>query len=159
MKPSGVMSLSLSLKYKRALRAHLQWIKENSKSISLLNSSGFLLPTTRLGQGNIFSSVCTPAGTAPGRYIPEASTTHPGAVHAGRYMQLAGGTHPTGMHSCLNVYLQRVKANADISFWSSDLRVFLHQATAEAKTKKIFKNVKTINDKNDKLQKKYSLSL
>ena len=49
----------------------------------------FLPPATKLGQGNIFRSVCL------GRPPP------PGVVHAGRYGQQAGGTNPTGMHTCL----------------------------------------------------------
>ena len=72
-----------------------------------------LPPATKLGQGNIFRSVCQEfcsqggstqtlplpgAGTPP---PPPRSRHSPGAVHAGRYGQEAGGTHPTGMHSCL----------------------------------------------------------
>ena len=48
----------------------------------------FLPPATKLGQGNIFRSVC------------QEFCSHQGAVHAGRYGQQAGGTHPTGMHTC-----------------------------------------------------------
>ena len=51
-----------------------------------------LLPATKLGQGNIFRSVC------------QEFCSHPGAVHAGRYGQQAGGTHPTGMHTCYQVF-------------------------------------------------------
>ena len=47
----------------------------------------FLLPATKLGQGNIFRSVC------------QEFCSHLGAVHAGRYRQQAGGMHPTGMHT------------------------------------------------------------
>ena len=49
----------------------------------------YLPPATKLGQGNIFRSMC------------QEFCSHPGAVHAGRYEQQAGGTHPTGMHTCL----------------------------------------------------------
>ena len=45
------------------------------------NEVRLLPPATKLGQGNIFSSVC-----------------HPGQVHPRG--QWADGTHPTGMHSC-----------------------------------------------------------
>ena len=48
----------------------------------------FLPPAMKLGQGNIFRSVC------------QEFCSHPGAVHAGSYGQQAGGTHPTGMHTC-----------------------------------------------------------
>ena len=77
-----------------------------------------LQSATKLGQGNIFRSVCQEfcprgrgglphcmlgyttiplgpeAGTPPG---PDTPTS---AVRAGRYGQQAGGTHPTGMQSC-----------------------------------------------------------
>ena len=48
----------------------------------------FIPSATKLGQGNIFRSVC------------QEFCSHPGAMHAGRYGQQAGGTHPTGMHTC-----------------------------------------------------------
>ena len=48
----------------------------------------YLPPATKLGQGNIFRSVC------------QEFCSHPAAVHAGRYGQQAGGTHPTEMHTC-----------------------------------------------------------
>ena len=88
-----------------------------------------LLPAaTKLGQVNIFSSVCQefrpkgdgesaplhagihhpprtrhppgpdPPGPDPPGPDPPGPDT-PGAVHAGRYGQQAGGTHPTGMHT------------------------------------------------------------
>ena len=57
-----------------------------SRNISV--TAKFLPPETKLGQGNIFRSVC------------QEFCSHPGAVHAGRYGQQAGGTHPTGMHTC-----------------------------------------------------------
>ena len=79
----------------------------------------FLPPATKLGQGNIFRSVCQefcPQGglphcmlgytqtTPPPTPEPEAGTPRPdqtpSTVHAGRYGQQAGGTHPTGMQSC-----------------------------------------------------------
>ena len=88
----------------------------------------YLPPATKLGQGNIFRSVCqefcsqegsdplhpgmhtprdqrqappTPVGADPIPPGPEAGTPHPpGAVHDGRYGQQAGGTHPNGMQSC-----------------------------------------------------------
>ena len=50
--------------------------------------TGLLPPATKLGQGNIFRSVC------------QEFCSHPGAVQAGRYGQQAGGMHPTGMHTC-----------------------------------------------------------
>ena len=59
-----------------------------------------LPPATKLGQGNIFRSVC------------QEFCSHPGAVHAGRYEQQAGGTHPTGMHTCWKI---RMMANASTS--------------------------------------------
>ena len=50
--------------------------------------SSLLLPSaTKLGQGNIFRSVC------------QEFCSHLGAVHVGRYGQQAAGTHPTGMHT------------------------------------------------------------
>ena len=55
--------------------------------------SRYLPPATKLGQGNIFRSLC------------QEFCSHPGAVHVGRYGQQAGGTHPTGMHTCLNLFL------------------------------------------------------
>ena len=55
----------------------------------LLFSAPFLPPATKLGQDNIFRSVC------------QEFCSHPGAVHVGRYGLQADGTHPTGMHSCL----------------------------------------------------------
>ena len=51
----------------------------------------FLPPATKLGQGNIFRSVC------------QEFCSHPGAVHAGRYEKQAGSTDPTGMHTCLGI--------------------------------------------------------
>ena len=51
-----------------------------------------LPPATKLGQGNIFRSVC------------QEFCSHLEAVHAGRYGQQADGMHPTGMHTC---YLNR----------------------------------------------------
>ena len=62
------------------------------KSISLLFVLFLLPPATKLGQGNIFRSVC------------QQFCSHPGAVHAGRYGQQAGGTHPTEIHTCLYVF-------------------------------------------------------
>ena len=56
-------------------------------STTTLIQFNFLPPATKLGQGNIFRSVC------------QEFCSHPGAVHAGRYGQQAGGTHPTGMHT------------------------------------------------------------
>ena len=56
----------------------------------LNNRPIFLPPTTKLGQGNIFRSVC------------QEFCSHLGAVHTGRYRQQAGGTHPTGMHTCFS---------------------------------------------------------
>ena len=53
----------------------------------------FLPPATKLGQGNIFRSVC------------QEFCSHLGAVHAGRYGEQAGGTHPTGMHTCPLLFL------------------------------------------------------
>ena len=75
----------------------------------------FTPPATKLGQGNIFSSLCQEfcpqQGSAPLHAgippSPGADTpldqAPPGAVHPGRYGQQAGGTHPTGMQSCLSL--------------------------------------------------------
>ena len=46
--------------------------------------------TTKLGQGNIFISMC------------QKFCSHLGAVHAGRYRQQAVGMHPTGMYTCIS---------------------------------------------------------
>ena len=92
---------------------HPYWIH---KCLNVGRICQFLPPATKLGQGNIFRSVCQefcPQGgclphcmlgyTPPG---PEADTPPPregdtpGAVHAGIYRQQAGGTHPFGMHTC-----------------------------------------------------------
>ena len=48
-----------------------------------------LPPVTKLGQGNIFRSMC------------QEFCSHPGAVHAGRYGKQVGCMHPTGMHTYL----------------------------------------------------------
>ena len=76
-----------------------------------------LPPSTKLGQGNIFSSVCQefcPRGDLPDCMLgyppgpgtlpldqkhPPGPGRPPGTVHAGRYGQQVGGTHPTGMQS------------------------------------------------------------
>ena len=55
---------------------------------TLCLESAYLPPAKKLGQGNIFRSVC------------QEFCSQPGAVHAGRYVQQAGSTHPTGMHTC-----------------------------------------------------------
>ena len=90
--------------------------------VGLITLLLFLPPATKLGQGNIFSSVCQefcPRGESaplhagiPPRADPPSGSRHPsgtssppdqappGAVHAGRYGHQAGGTHPTGMQSC-----------------------------------------------------------
>ena len=69
----------------------------------------FLLPpATKLGQGNIFRSVCQEFCSKVGEGVcpiacwdtPGADTPPPGTVHAVRYGQQAGGTHPTGMYTC-----------------------------------------------------------
>ena len=83
-------------------------------------------PATKLGKGNIFSSMCqefcsqggdTWAGTPPRQLHPRVGTprqVHPRQVHPlGRYTPpssacwetraKAGGTHPTGMHSCYEI--------------------------------------------------------
>ena len=57
--------------------------------------SFFLPPATKLGQGNIFRSVC------------QELCSHPGVVHTGRYGQQAGGTHPTGLHPCFRKQMTR----------------------------------------------------
>ena len=73
---------------------------------NLLCSSEYLSAATKLGQGNIFRSVCQefcPRGggclpASPPRADPPPpprADTHPPA-----YGQRAAGTHPTGMHSC-----------------------------------------------------------
>ena len=54
-----------------------------------------LLPAMKLGQGNIFRSVCQGFCPQGGGYTPL-----PSAVHAWRYGQQVGSTHPTGMHTC-----------------------------------------------------------
>ena len=64
------------------------YILEITSSISLTKVIVFLPPATKLGQGNIFRSVC------------QEFCSHLGAVHAGRHRQQAGSTHPTGMHTC-----------------------------------------------------------
>ena len=61
----------------------------SKSSVNCLYSNSSLPPTTKLGQGNIFRSVC------------QEFCSHLGAVHAGRYGQQVGGMHPTGMHTCL----------------------------------------------------------
>ena len=65
------------------LLSHLESYRNMKASIY------YYRPQTKLGQGNIFRSVC------------QEFCSHPGAVHAGRYGQQAGGTHPTGMHTCV----------------------------------------------------------
>ena len=81
----------------------------------------YLLPVaTKLGQGNIFTSVCLSTGGSAsvhaGIHPPEADTPLPGSTppleqtpreqtpSPGRqtpaYGLRAAGTHPTGMHSC-----------------------------------------------------------
>ena len=68
-------------------------ISANSSNwIRNLESLAFLPPATKLGQGNIFRSVC------------QEFCSHPEAVHAGRYGQQAGSTHPTGMHACCEYF-------------------------------------------------------
>ena len=64
----------------------------------------FLLPpSTKFGQGYIFTGICDPVhrgGSAlvhAGILPPPSKETPPCAVHAGRYSQQAGGMHPTGM--------------------------------------------------------------
>ena len=64
-----------------------QWWNTIYVQTGLCHSSSLLPPATKLGQGNIFRSVC------------QEFCSHPAAVHAGRYRQQAGGTHPTGMHT------------------------------------------------------------
>ena len=73
----------------------------------------FLPAATKLGQGNIFRSVCqefcplggrVSASVHAGIHPPPWEQTPPGADPPGKqtaaYGQRAGGTHPTGMHSC-----------------------------------------------------------
>ena len=63
--------------------------------------SMLLPPATKLGQGNIFSSVCQgfcPRGQYLGRY--PLACTPPWAGTPPQFVHWAGGTHPTGMHSC-----------------------------------------------------------
>ena len=113
----------------------LQWFirflkfDEFTEFLFYLGKTPLLLPpTTKLGQGYIFTGVCDSvhrgasasvhAGIPhpPSRHPPQ--TRHPprpgtlprpgtpleqappGAEHARRYGQRAGGTHPTGMQSC-----------------------------------------------------------
>ena len=85
-----------------------------------------LPPATKLGQGNIFKSVCQefcpggagclgrhpPGSRHPPRSRPTGKQTPPGAVHAARYGQQAGGTHPTGMHTCFHLQSWTVLWNA-----------------------------------------------
>ena len=63
-------------------------LRDIMTKILMVSDSQYLPPATKLGQGNIFRSVC------------QEFCSHSGAVHAGRYGQQAGGTHPTGMHTC-----------------------------------------------------------
>ena len=93
---------------------------------SLYVVSSWLPPATKLGQGNIFRSVCQQFCPQGGRawLLGEACMVTPGGMHGFiqghvwfysggacvvfsvfsdtmRYGQWAGGTHPTGMHSGL----------------------------------------------------------
>ena len=74
--------------------------------MSVIVSKVFLPPTTKFGQGYIFTGVCDSVhGGSVLRGVPVpvgglvpggAWWRPPGAASA------AGGTHPTGMHSCKN---------------------------------------------------------
>ena len=104
---------------------------------SYWNAFLLLLPTTKLGQGYIFTGICdsvhrggvclsacwdttppgpgTPLGAGtpprtrhnPWTRHPPEAGTPPGAEHAGRCGQRAGGTHPTGMLSCYSCYYHK----------------------------------------------------
>ena len=77
----------------------------------LMDAESVLLPAaTKLGQGNIFTSVCLSTG---GRgvclsacwdiHAPEQTPPgirHPPPEQTQAYGQRAASTHPTGMHSC-----------------------------------------------------------
>ena len=63
----------------------------NIEETSFKPSTAYALlpPATKLGQGNIFSSVCQ-------EFCPQGRG----------YGQQAGGTHPTGMQYCLQIFLR-----------------------------------------------------
>ena len=85
---------------KKMITRHMMWTKKNW--------TYSLPPATKLGQGNIFSSVCQEfctRGDLPHcilRYHPPGPDP-PEPDPPRRYGQQAGGTNPTGMHSCCRV--------------------------------------------------------
>ena len=99
---------------------------EMSLRLETPEAASFLPAATKLGQGNIFTSVCQefcPRGgvclsacwdtppweqTPPREQTPSPRSRHPppGAdtppgTQTAAYGQRAAGTHPTGMHSCM----------------------------------------------------------
>ena len=70
---------------------------------NLLCSSEYLPAATKLGQGNIFRSVCQefcPRGVLSASITPKSRHPPRADTHPPAYGQRAAGTHPTGMHSC-----------------------------------------------------------
>ena len=97
---------------------------EMSLRLETPEAASFLPAATKLGQGNIFTSVCQefcpqggrvsssvhagihpPQQTSPAQSRPRQEQTPPGAdpplKQTAAYGQRAAGTHPTGMHSCM----------------------------------------------------------
>ena len=96
--------------------------KEERANLLALRSKTLLPSATKLGQGNIFRSVCQefcPRGGGVSAPLHAGIHTHPrehppprdqrqtpsSAVHAGKYGQQAVGTHPTGMHTCFVTFM------------------------------------------------------
>ena len=90
-------------------------------SFSLRCVSVLLPAATKLGQGNIFTSVCQefcPRGggvclSACWDTPPPPGADPPGTRHppTAAYGQRAAGTHPTGMHSCCYSLFTHLKQN------------------------------------------------
>ena len=93
----------------------------NKQGQPSLKCSMFLPPATKLGQGYIFTDVCSQGGWCLGRYPPGPGTP-PGTRYTprGRYGQQAGGTHPTGMHSCYEL-LSMTFSEAETNFHKDKL--------------------------------------